>query len=237
MPRLISCILPTRDRARFVPQAIRCFQRQTWPNRELIVIDDSVEPVEHLCRDVSNLTYIRLNKPTLLGTKMNIGIDASRGSIIQKLDDDDYYSKRFLETAAGHLPAGPSERTLVAWCCFMVWFAGARKVRFSGHGWKAGGTLCFYRALWKRLPFRDVPRSVDSYFIHDHKPNLITVCAPMQYMIVRHGANTWNEIGDGDADFYMRGLPAAYALDQVVNSADVNFYRSLRRAAARGKHP
>jgi len=45
---LVSCIMPTADRRVFVPQAIRYFLRQHYPNRELIIIDDGVDPVADL---------------------------------------------------------------------------------------------------------------------------------------------------------------------------------------------
>jgi hypothetical protein len=45
---LVSCIMPTCDRRSFVPQAIRYFQRQDYPARELVIVDDGLEPVRDL---------------------------------------------------------------------------------------------------------------------------------------------------------------------------------------------
>ena len=45
---LVSCIMPTYDRRRFVPQAIKYFLQQDYPNRELIVVDDGTEPAGDL---------------------------------------------------------------------------------------------------------------------------------------------------------------------------------------------
>jgi glycosyltransferase involved in cell wall biosynthesis len=226
--KLVSCILATKDRPGYMEQALRCFSRQTYTNRELIVVDDGTGNVSDLCTGVPGVRYLRLRKPTLLGTKLNIGIEHARGPILQKLDDDDYYHPDFLQTAISHLPARPSSRAMVAWCCFHVWFAGRRTVRFSGHGWQAGGTLCFYRDLWTHKPFRDIPQSVDSCFIHDHAPRLIRVCAPRQYLLVRHGANTWNQMSVGTADHYLsRKTKSAGLLRDFVDPADLPFYRSL----------
>ncbi len=49
---LVSCVMATGNRTRFIPQALRCFLRQTYPNRELLVIDDGEPSVEHFCRDL-----------------------------------------------------------------------------------------------------------------------------------------------------------------------------------------
>ena len=42
---LVSCVMPTADRRQWVPQAIRNFQQQNYPNRELLIVDDGREAV------------------------------------------------------------------------------------------------------------------------------------------------------------------------------------------------
>ncbi len=48
---LISCILPTANRRRFVPQAIRLFLAQDYPNKELVILDDGAESAADLVPD------------------------------------------------------------------------------------------------------------------------------------------------------------------------------------------
>jgi glycosyltransferase involved in cell wall biosynthesis len=231
-PRL-SCILATGNRLLFARQAIRCFLRQTYDDSELIVIDDGAERIGSLCAGLLRVRYLRLDEPTPLGRKLNLGVEQARGSIIQKLDDDDYYHPEFLERAVAALPPDPSHRPLVAWDCFMVFFAGDAHVRFSRHGWTAGGTLCFHRALWERAAFRQVPRHVDTYFIADTAPRIVKVCAPQHYILVRHGANTWNHMSDGGTvDGYFRRLPAHAPIASLVEPIDRPFYESLARQGA-----
>jgi hypothetical protein len=45
---LVSCIMPTAHRRVFVPQAIRYFLRQDYPNRELIIADDGTDAIGDL---------------------------------------------------------------------------------------------------------------------------------------------------------------------------------------------
>ena len=41
---LVFCIMPTFDRRDFVPRAITYFQRQDYPNKQLIIVDDGNGP-------------------------------------------------------------------------------------------------------------------------------------------------------------------------------------------------
>lgn len=228
---LVSCLMPTRDRPEFIAQALRCFARQTYEASELLVIDDGEQAVEDLCAGLPRVRYIRLDRPTLTGTKMNVAIEQARGTVLQKLDDDDYYHPEFLQQAIATLPRGVGERrrTVVAWDCFVVLFAGERRLRFSGHGWNAGGTLCFSRDLWARRPFREVRTGYDSLFLADHQPVIHRVCAPEHYMIVRHGGNTWTRMHDAtSADQYLGSLPLHdRSLESVVGQEDLPFYAGL----------
>lgn len=225
----VSCILATGNRAGFTRQAIRCFLRQTFDDSELIVVDDGDESVAELCGGLFRVRHIRLNEPTTLGHKLNIGIEQAKGSIIQKLDDDDFYAPQFLEKSVASLESARDERAVVTWECFNVLIAGERMLRHSGHGWTTGGTLCFYRTLWDAHAFRDVPDRVDTFFIEDHSPTLVRVCAPELYMLVRHGRNTWTTLSTGAVvDEHFRHLTPQRRLEEVIEPIDVAFYESLR---------
>lgn len=229
----VSCILVTRDRPAFFRQALRCFFSQDYQHKELIVVDDGATAVGELCAGLAGVKYIRLTSPAPTGTKLNIGIDAAAADILQKLDDDDYYAPGFLSAAVGRLRRARRDDALVAWCCFLVLIVRDRRLYFSGHGWNTGGTLCFHRALWRRHPFRALYASSDSCFIRDNEPFIARVCDAEQYLVVRHGANTWKRIdGHGDAENYFRLRPCSRRLRDIVGSAHVPFYRSLMTIGA-----
>lgn len=226
-PQLVSCILPTCDRADFFPQALRCFLRQTYTPKELIVVDDGGQPVEHVCAGIDCVRYVRLGRVTPTGTKLNIGIEHARGDILQKLDDDDYYHPGFLRTAVATL-SSRTPAALITWDCFLILMAGESRARYTGHGWTAGGTLCFPRRVWESSPFRDVAADEDWWFLNDHSSEIATVCAPEQYMLVRHGRNTWAHEEAGPVDDRLRQLPFyPKPLECVVDRHDLEFYRSL----------
>lgn len=226
---LVSCIMPTRDRPAFFEQAMRCFQRQTYDQSELIVLDDGEQPVEKLCSGLPRVRYVRLGQPTLTGTKMNIGAETARGNILQKMDDDDYYHPDFLRLSVKHIPPSNRDKSVVVWCCYLILLAGEKQLRHSGHGWKTGGTLSFPREMWQRRPFRDIRTGYDSWFLRDHTPHIVRVCAAEHYIVVRHGANTWTKMSDGDeADNFLRGRPIhSKPLEAIVHPNDHGFYHSL----------
>lgn len=228
MKPLVSCILVTRDRPAFFRQALRCFAAQDYRNKEIVVVDDGLTPVEALCAGIPNLEYLRLSAPTPTGSKLNLGIEASRGGILQKLDDDDFYAPGFLSAAVRRLVRTRRANALVVWCCFVVLITGDPRLYFSGHGWKTGGTLCFRRALWKQHRFRDVFASSDSWFIRDNQPVIARVCDADRYIVVRHGANTWRRIkGQDSVEGYFRRRQYAKGILDLVGTNDAPFYQSL----------
>jgi glycosyltransferase involved in cell wall biosynthesis len=232
-PELVSCILATGNRAAFVRQAIRCFLRQTYQRSELIVMDDGAEPVAGLCSVSPRIRYFRLPERTPVAAKLNAGVEHAQGAIIQKLDDDDYYAPDFLERAVDGLSSGDPARTIVAWDCYLVLLPGQTTLRHSGHGWAAGGTLCFRPELWQRQHFRDVPGQVDLCFLRDHQPNLVRICAPESYVLVRHGRNTWTKLGSETVDQYFQRQPAYHkSLTELVGPEDLPFYLSLSQDSA-----
>lgn len=70
---LVSCIMPTCNRRRFIPQALRCFARRTYRNAELILVDDSDRSVRSLCEGLEDVRYIRVNGMRT-GAKLNLGM-------------------------------------------------------------------------------------------------------------------------------------------------------------------
>ena len=45
---LVSCIMPTYERRRYIPQALQSFLQQDYPNRELIIVDDGKDAIGDL---------------------------------------------------------------------------------------------------------------------------------------------------------------------------------------------
>lgn len=238
---LVSCIMATKNRPVFLKQAIKYYQQQTYKDSELIIIDDSVCSCENLIPRDSHIRYIRLTADTTLGEKLNIAIRKSSGAILQKIDDDDYYHPEFLETTVSTLLGAGRKEAVVAMGAFLVLIVGHPHLYSAGHGWFAGGTLCFFREAWKAKPFRNISWREDVAFLEDH-PQLqkIPVSNQELYVLVRHGSHTWNmirpEIGSpADASNESTNVTQYFSccstypkpIAQVMPADDARFYREL----------
>ncbi len=219
---LISSVIATGDRPGFLAQAVRYWQRQTHPNRELIIVDDSAAASNGASAGMRSIAVTR--RP--LGEKLNIGIDAARGDIIHKWDDDDIYGPNFLGTALDALESPDITKRFVLWDCFHLYLAWNRRLYFSGHGHKSGASLCFGREIWESTPFRDIPHAVDSWFIADHDHSFQSVCAPDELVIVRHRSNTWTKFWETDVDLYIESElePNTAPLGDFIEPCDAAFY-------------
>jgi hypothetical protein len=61
--------MPTYDRRRFVPLALDYFARQTYANRELVVVDDGRDPIRDLLPRDRTIRYVRLKSAAAIVAK------------------------------------------------------------------------------------------------------------------------------------------------------------------------
>jgi glycosyltransferase involved in cell wall biosynthesis len=84
-----SVIIPTFNRADFLPAAVKSAQ-QAGSNLEIIVIDDgSTDNTADVCRGLEEIRYLRLPYNQGLAAARNAGIRSSSAEFIAFLDDDD----------------------------------------------------------------------------------------------------------------------------------------------------
>lgn len=91
-PPLISCICPTYNRFpdhhHLLEEAIESFLRQTYPNKELIVLNDC--PGQTVSCDAPGVRVVNVpDRFPTLGAKMNAAVRLSSGMLIAPWDDDD----------------------------------------------------------------------------------------------------------------------------------------------------
>jgi glycosyltransferase involved in cell wall biosynthesis len=91
MMPLVSALMPTFNRRAFIPRAIKCFQKQDYPNLELIVLDDGPDPIKDLLPDDPRIKYFRDLPQKNHGQKMNICCEYASGEYCIVHDDDDVY--------------------------------------------------------------------------------------------------------------------------------------------------
>ncbi|QPN61041.1 glycosyltransferase [Synechococcus sp. CBW1002] len=96
----ISVIVPTRHRAHSLPQLLMLYDRQSWSNKEILVLDDSDNP-DSAFRDKtehrSDAFYWHTSRRLSIGEKRNLLASRSNGDIIAHFDEDNYYAANYLE--------------------------------------------------------------------------------------------------------------------------------------------
>lgn len=108
----VSIILPTYNRAAFLPQAFASIRAQTFTDWELIVVDDGStdhtrELVGELARDWPQpVRYVRQENQGAYGAR-NIGLDLATGDAIAFFDSDDLWLPHHLADCAAALAAHP----------------------------------------------------------------------------------------------------------------------------------
>src|SRR5256885_15564119 len=88
MPRS-SIIIATHSRPQLLPRAVES-ARAAGVDVEVVVIDDaSTDETADVCRALTGIKYLRVERNQLVAGARNIGLVASQGEYISFLDDDD----------------------------------------------------------------------------------------------------------------------------------------------------
>lgn len=190
----VSCIMPTANRRRFVPLAIRQFQDQDYPACELIVLDDGDDPVEDLIPADSRIRYRRIAGPNTVGVKRNLACQEAEGEIIVHWDDDDMMAPWRISYQVEAL------------CREEADLCGVDRILFFGptpdqawqyvypeaeRRWVYGGSFCYWKSLWRQNPFPDISVGEDNTFVWSERAKNIAVLRNNRfYVAVIHNSNT-----------------------------------------------
>ena len=190
---VVSCVLITRDRPHLLPIALDCYDTQSYPRRELVVVDDGDEfPADESAVTAVGGRLIRVDSDTPLGTKLNIGVEASAGSIIQRMDDDDWYGPDYIQTFLDRRSEVEADRwcpSLLVCAPFTFFHAASWVKHRTEDSVMAASTFQFRRADWERCPFRAVRRGEDMWFAHDTMRagfEHVQLDVPRSFVALRH---------------------------------------------------
>src|SRR5579883_2302880 len=235
---LVSVVLTTRDRPRFLPVALACYRHQTYQNRELIVVDDGdAHPLDAAQVAAAGGKLVRAAPGTPIGTKLNLGIEQSRGPWCQKMDDDDWYAPDFLASMVAGVMERRREicRPVVAHVAPFLFFDLARwEIRQSIKLNVPGATLFFARSDWEHRPFRPLMNDEDLWFQLDlyregARPQRIE--AIESFIAVRHRmargerGHTWVDQWDGRSlEQYLQERPLYRTPEELLPEWALNTY-------------
>ena len=112
-PGRVSVVIPTFNRAGFLPDAIRSALRQTHHDLDVIVVDDGStddtrEVVARL--DDGRIDFVRIDRSGSPARARNVGISRVTGQFIAFLDSDDVWLPEKIERQIAALRASPECR-------------------------------------------------------------------------------------------------------------------------------
>src|SRR5262249_18389340 len=110
---MVSVIIPTHNRPHLLPRAVNS-GREAGTNVEIIVVDDaSVDETAEVCRNLTGIRHIRLERNQGVAGARNVGILESTGEYVAFLDDDDLRLPGSLDLQLKALEENPD----AAFCC------------------------------------------------------------------------------------------------------------------------
>ena len=103
---LVSVVVPTYNRPDMLRKALTSVLSQTYPNIEIIVVNDAGMDVQEVIDSLNmagKIVYVRHEENRGLPAARNTGIKRATGKYIAYLDDDDIYYPNHLETLVNFL--------------------------------------------------------------------------------------------------------------------------------------
>jgi len=202
-PPLISCLMVTRGgdggRAGLLALAIDSFARQSWRNKELVIVcdapvhggDGAEDPLDAAVRAAgrADIRLVRVDGAgRTLGELRNIAVDSARGRYVCQWDDDDLYDPMRLEIQHMLLMRTAAQACLLG--RWMIWWPDRQRLAVSCERYWEGSLLC-EKAAMPRYPH--LRRGEDTPLVDRLRQTVRVVCLdmPRLYTYVVHGANTF----------------------------------------------
>jgi len=109
---LVSIVLPTHNGSRYLEQALKSCVDQTYPNWELIVVDDASTDrtpriLAHFVKADSRIRSIRHEQNRKLPAALNSGFELAKGEYLTWTSDDNLYRPRAIERMVAYLERRP----------------------------------------------------------------------------------------------------------------------------------
>lgn len=203
--------MPTRGRAAYARQAVQDFVAQTYPHRELVIIDDLNERsfpngALDIPRCYFPVVYL-LHNSRSIAEKRNLCCQYANGEVICHWDSDDHSEPARIQAQVDFLEK--SERAVVGYHSMLFHVEDGRWFKYLGDPSYALGTSLMYRkSFWQSHPFRspsDTPHwGEDNNFVRDAfcAGELATVDAELLMYARIHGTNTSIKNIDGAQTSY-----------------------------------
>ena len=169
-------------------RALRSFQQQTWPNRELVIVDDSDAPSFLEPLFVPGIQYLLAASRYSIACKRNLAISRASGEIICHWDDDDWSAPGRIEDQVGRLLSHNAQVTAYN---SMPFTDGAEWFQYHGSpDYGIGTSLMYRREFWRAQPFPDIPIEEDNWLVNRCRSHIVSVATLDMMFGTIHAGNT-----------------------------------------------
>jgi len=194
---LVSCIMPTANRHKYIPLALNHFRKQDYPFKELVIIDDGISPIIDLIPKNLNIKYHYNNNVGTIGAKRNEACKMAAGSIIIHWDDDDWYAPDWISHQVKALMSSDADICGLNQTQFYsvpdnkYWMT---KNMNSRKLWLSGATLAYYKSYWEKNNFKDIQVGEDDDFVRNYNARICAHDYYQGYIGVIHKKNTVTKV-------------------------------------------
>ncbi len=214
---LISCICVTKNHPDLLNRAIRCFEAQTYPHKELIVLFEECNlPARDLLGKAApdpRISILAASGTASLGALRNYAIENSQGDFFCQWDDDDWHNAYRLESQYAAIrknsfPACVTDQ-------WILFDSQNERAYISGKRLWEGSLLC-RKDIFQKKKYADISRGEDTplvEYLYDHQLLYVMAGMPKLYIYNYHGGNTFDR--EHFTELFESGmlLPPALGLD------------------------
>lgn len=186
---IVSIIIPTYNRARLLPNAIRSLLSQSYANIEIIVIDDGStdNTKEVLSQFKDKLRYLESGHKGTAHAR-NLGMKASTGEYIAFLDSDDRYLQYKIELQVTFMESHPEVDMVYTEFSgsYENWFIDEYHLRTYHDSYDRKGWT--YDDLFQKkgkFHFSPLSKAIDYYIGNIFKYNLMDTVVPTNTVLFR----------------------------------------------------
>jgi glycosyltransferase involved in cell wall biosynthesis len=189
----VSAVMPTRGRREYAAHALQCYLAQTWPDRELVILDDADNPSFTAEPTGHNVRYIRVDERHDIPRKRNMVCKAASGEVIVHFDSDDWSAPTRIER---QIEIFQSEKKAVCGFRLMYFWDVVKEQAWIYRGdanYVLGTSLMFKRSWWLQNQWNTKFRigSDNVFVMNAHKVRQLTVSSVIDQMVARcHSDNT-----------------------------------------------
>ena len=173
------------------------------------------------------IRFIRFNKNNKIGNMFNFAINISNGEYLFKIDDDDYYSKKWV-TNSIRLHKNNENYCVIGKASFYVYFSELKEMRCYGWEceeketeWIAGFSISFHRSITNYNNFKFLSKGEDSSFIkYSMKLGYILYTHELNEDIIFIRNNKYNTLNDDSIYENSKLVEDEPVLNRLMNIVD-----------------